>query len=569
MKKIGNLVCQFLLRHRKKLIIMRNTLLIVLISSLQVFAVDSYAQTKKINLDLKDATIKEVLYAIEKQSEFYFLFNSELIDVSKKVDITVQEEKVADILIRLFKNSDIDFLVKDRYIVLTPGDKSSGDTFNLLVQQQGTVSGRVTDKNDQPLPGVTVVVKGTTQGTITDTNGEYTLTNLPSGATLVFSFVGMRTQEMIVGQQVRINVVMEEETIGLEEVVAIGYGTQKKKNITGAVDMITSESLEDRGITSIGKALQGVISNLNISIPSGEPSTKAIYNIRGFESITGGNPLIVVDGVPMGDLNDVNPNQIAEISVLKDAGSAAIYGARGAFGIILIETKNAKERKFSVDFSMEHSTEKPIWLTDPLDNPYEYGLQMNEAYLANNAQPLFNERQLEGAKKWWENPIPENAWIVDGTILKYVGNAYHQNRLLRDFIPKHNYSLSVSGTAEKFKYYTSVDMRHDEGVTKFKPEKVDRLNFLIKTEFSPSDWFNLRQKISFNHSLIDKPHASRSYSDMVDKHGPMIPPEFPNPKIFEDQLTEELRNKHDYSKYEGMWIYERTFAPYHLLGARD
>src|SRR5690554_6242025 len=144
MKKFGNLVCQFLLRHQKKLIIMRNTLLIVLISSLQVFAIDSYAQTKKINLDLKDATIKEVLYAIEKQSEFYFLFNSELIDVSKKVDITVQEEKVADILIRLFKNSDIDFLIKDRYIVLTPGDRYHGDTFNLLVQQQGTVNGRVT-----------------------------------------------------------------------------------------------------------------------------------------------------------------------------------------------------------------------------------------------------------------------------------------------------------------------------------------------------------------------------------------------------------------------------------------
>src|SRR5690554_5988945 len=247
MKKNLNLVCLLFKQHRKKLIVMRNTVLILLISAFQVFATGSYAQTKTISLAMNDATIREVLYAIQNQSEFYFLYNSELVDVTKKVDITIEDEKVDKILTRLFDRNEVDYLIKDRYIVLTP---VGGNAELFAEQQQPAVSGTVTDDSDQPLPGVTVVVKGTTQGTVTNVDGDYSLANIPEDATLVFSFVGMRTQEVEVGNQTTIDVTMMVDAIGIEEVVAVGYGTQRRGNLTGSIASVKSEELTVAPIAS-------------------------------------------------------------------------------------------------------------------------------------------------------------------------------------------------------------------------------------------------------------------------------------------------------------------------------
>jgi hypothetical protein len=201
---------------------MRNAVLIVLISAFQVLATGSYSQTAQLSLKLKDVTIKDVLTEIENQSEFYFLYNSELIDVTRKVDISVKNEKVNDVLSRLFSKDEVNISISDRHIVLTPVTEMSG-------QQQNSVSGKVTDKSGQPLPGVTVVVKGTTQGTVTNADGSYTLSNIPENAILQFSFVGMKTQEIEVGNQTSINVSMLEDAIGLEEVVAMVMVLRKKQ----------------------------------------------------------------------------------------------------------------------------------------------------------------------------------------------------------------------------------------------------------------------------------------------------------------------------------------------------
>jgi TonB-dependent starch-binding outer membrane protein SusC len=179
MKKIVEQVCSFYYGHRKKLLMMRNAVLIILISAFQVFATGSYSQTAQLSLKLKDATIKEVLTEIENQSEFYFLYNSELIDVTRKVDISVKDEKVNNILSRLFSDDEVNVSISDRHIVLTPVTEMS-------VQQQKTVSGKVTDSGGQPLPGVTVVVKGTTQGTVTNADGGFTITNIPENAVCNF-----------------------------------------------------------------------------------------------------------------------------------------------------------------------------------------------------------------------------------------------------------------------------------------------------------------------------------------------------------------------------------------------
>ena len=243
MKKIVEQVCSFYDGHRKKLIIMRNAVIIVFISAFQVFATGSYSQTTLLSLNLKDATIKEVLTEIENQSEFYFLYNSELIDVTRKVEIESKNAKVNEILTNVFDNGNVDFLIKGRYIVLTP---DNGDV--KLFAQQKIVTGTVTDTKNEPLPGVTVVVKGTTIGTVTNASGEYSLPNVPENAVLLFSFVGMKFQEIVVGNQSEINIQMEEETIGLQEVIAIGYGTQSRREISGSVSNIAEKSF-NKGLT--------------------------------------------------------------------------------------------------------------------------------------------------------------------------------------------------------------------------------------------------------------------------------------------------------------------------------
>jgi TonB-linked SusC/RagA family outer membrane protein len=433
MKKFLNLVCLLLKQHRKKLIVMRNTVLILLISALQVFATGSYAQTKKISLAMNDASIREVLYAIQKQSEFYFLYNSELIDVTKKVDITIEEEKVDEILTRLFNKNEVDFLIKDRYIVLTP----VGGNAELFDQR--TVSGTVTDESGLPLPGVTVLIKGTTQGTVTNADGNYSLSNIPEDATLVFSFVGMRTQEIIVGGKTTINVALEEETIGIEEVVAVGYGTQKKSDLTGSVSSITNASIEGKSMSSLEQGIQGKAAGVRVMQTSSEPGGEISVRIRGGNSINAGNePLYVVDGfIGVGDLNTINSNDIESIEILKDASATALYGARGANGVVLISTKRGKAGQTKFQFSGYYGSQQ-IAKTLPLMEGDDFAMLANEAAF-NTGQPA---------------PYPNLAEVV---------NTNWQEEIFR-VAPVQNYNLSATGGTNIFKYAISSEYFDQKGI---------------------------------------------------------------------------------------------------------
>jgi TonB-linked SusC/RagA family outer membrane protein len=271
----------------------------------------------------------------------------------------------------LFSDDEVNVSISDRHIVLTPVTEMS-------VQQQKTVSGKVTDSGGQPLPGVTVVVKGTTQGTVTNADGGFTITNIPENATLQFSFVGMKMLEVVVGTQTSINVSMEEETIGLDEVVAIGYGTQKKKDLTGAVAAISGELVTERKATQVSTALQGAISGVMVtrSGASGAMGTSSI-RIRGITTIGDSNPLVIVDGVPVSDVNQVNSEDIDNLTVLKDAASASIYGSRAAAGVILITTKRAKSGQASFNYTFENGFDTPTQIPDMV-NAIGYMNMVNE-----------------------------------------------------------------------------------------------------------------------------------------------------------------------------------------------
>ncbi len=240
---------------------MRNTLLLIFITILQVHANDTYSQNTRLTLNLNNVTVANVLEEIQNNSEFYFLFNAKLIDVEKEVSISMEDKKISEILTSLFSGTGVNYLVYDRQIILTPSDVISLSA----AMQQLKITGTVIDKNGSPLPGVNVVVTGTTQGTITDIAGKYSI-EIPQGSkSLTFSFIGMETQEISIGTLTQINVTMVESAIGLDEVVVVGYGTQKKINLTGAVDVVAGEALQNRASANVGTLLQGVSSNLNIS----------------------------------------------------------------------------------------------------------------------------------------------------------------------------------------------------------------------------------------------------------------------------------------------------------------
>ncbi|MEO9892525.1 TonB-dependent receptor [Aurantibacter sp.] len=436
----------------------------------------------------------------------------------------------------------------------------------VIDELQSTVTGVVNDEDGIPLPGASVVVKGTNQGAVTDFDGNYSI-SVASDAILVFSYIGYKTVEIAVGGNSTVNANLAIDAGKLDEVVVVGYGTQKKKNLTGSVGIADSERLENRPITSAGQGLQGVIPNLNISIQNGDPTNSADFNIRGFTSINGGSPLILVDGVPM-DLERINPNDIKSISVLKDASAAAVYGARGAFGVILVETKKGRVGKTSINFSTQQSYAKPIFHIDPVQDPYTLVNYINEATINTSGQPRYDDAFVAGTLRYSQNPISENEWEVVNGNLRYYGNNDYNNRAIADFAPQQTYDFSISGATEKASYYASLGYLKKDGYINNteKNEKYNRYNVLMKMDFQVNDWLNLDSKIVYNNQNSDKPHFYNWDVNInsVARVLPITPVEFPDLPYYQtpgDRAT--------YEPYIGEYFSSNIFLPYLEDGGRD
>ncbi|MBW8333754.1 MAG: TonB-dependent receptor [Prolixibacteraceae bacterium] len=355
---------------KKTLLYMKLTTVILLTVVLQSLAGTSYSQTTTLSISLKNASVQTVMQQIEDQSDFYFLYSRTVIDVDRTVDIQVKNAKITDVLNALFKDTDVASKVDGRQIVLS----KKSDASVSVNQQQKSVSGKVTDSAGESFPGVSVVLKGTTNGTITDINGSYSLANVPDNSTLQFSFVGMKMQEIGVGNKTTINVTLEEETIGIEEVVAIGYGVQRREAVTGSVASITGESLRDIPSSNFSQALQGRLPGVEFSQTSTRPGSTMQIRIRGTRSLTASNdPLVVLDGIPFsGSISEINNNDIKSMDILKDASATAIYGSRGANGVIIITTnKGQKGQKAKITYNGRQS-ENQIFAKFPMMNGPEF-----------------------------------------------------------------------------------------------------------------------------------------------------------------------------------------------------
>ncbi len=332
---------------------MKTTLFLSMLTFFQLWATDSYSQLTRLNLKLDNSTIAEALKAIEDQSEFYFLYSPRLIDVEKKVAVNANNETIKDVLTDIFKD-DVRFKVYDRQIILTPKEQSA-----LLGQVQlRRVTGTVTDKTGAPLPGVSIAVVGTNQGTVTDAAGKYSLDVPDSNQRLRFSFVGMEPQEIEVGARTQIDVTMVESAVGLDEVVVIAYGNAKRSALTGSVSTIGTKQLEKIQTSNITTGLQGLAPGVQVVNNSGQPGAEQTIVIRGLGSMTASSaPLYVVDGIPFNlSLNSIPFTDIESISILKDGSASSLYGAHAANGVVLITTKRAKAGKMKIDLNMNFGT---------------------------------------------------------------------------------------------------------------------------------------------------------------------------------------------------------------------
>ncbi|MGV8137801.1 MAG: TonB-dependent receptor [Mangrovibacterium sp.] len=447
---------------------MRNTLLIILVSAFQALAVGSYSQTTKLNLEMKNATVRAVLAKIEEETNFYFLYNEELIDVNRRVNISTKNEDINRVLFRLFDGAEVKATFNDRHIVLTP--------VNNISRQQKAVSGKVTDPSGAPLPGVTVLIKGTTQGTITDGDGNYKHNNLPSNATLVFSFIGMKTLEIPAGGRSIINLSMEEETVGIEEVVAIGYGTSLKKDLTGSIASVKLDQspLSILPNVNVLDALKGSMPGFNIGAVTGAGSNPSML-IRGKNSIQASNtPLVVVDGVIyIGSMNEINPMDIASVDVLKDASSTAIYGSLAANGVILITTKRGKTDKPTVQMNVTGGFQTYTNAPD-MRGPDGYIQLKKDRFFADN---------------------PGATYDLNSNLALYELEAYNANHTVDwfDVVTRQgvfqNYGVSVSGSTPRSNYYFSGNYMDQQGIVV--GDDFKKFTVLSKIESQITDWLRV------------------------------------------------------------------------------
>lgn len=377
-----------------------------------------------------------------------------------------------------------------------------------LSAQNRTVSGKVLDALQEPLIGVSIVIDGTTQGSITDVDGAFELQIPAGGATLNFSYVGYLTEKVKVkpGQK-NIVVYMQEDAIMLDEAVVIGYGTQKKVNLTGAVATVGSEKLENRATQSLANMLQGSVAGLNVTTSSGVPGSSPSINVRGTTSINSAGPLVLIDGA-VGELDRVNPNDVESISVIKDASAAAVYGARAAFGVILITTKSgsAQDGKATVRYSGRLGWQAPTTTTDYETTGYWSVYTVNTFWRAKNGTNYVDytdydmQQLLARVNDKTENP--DRPWVVEDTRngrrqWVYYGNYDWWHMMYNDRRPTQQHSISLSGGTKDVKYLVSGAYDYQKGILNMNPDIYRKYNLRSKIDFTINRYATLSNNTSF------------------------------------------------------------------------
>lgn len=560
MKKTNVSYCLYW-QWRKLLLIMKLVWIFIL-AGMFVANAKTFSQDVRLDLKTENASLKSVLSQIEEKTDYYFFYKNEEIENLTSITVDAKQELLSELLNDILENKGFEYEVHDHYILIQKANENS--SFTDLMQQQKSISGKVTDLTGASLPGVSVVVKGTTTGVITDIDGKYTLTKVPENATLQFSFVGMKTIEIKLDGRSVLNVKLQETSIGIDEVVTIAYGTQKKRELTGAISSIKTDGTTDMPVAQFSQGIQGKVSGVQIFQTSGTPGGGMSFRIRGAASLNSGNsPLFVIDGMPVtGEISNISSEEIESYSVLKDASASALYGSRAANGVILITTKKAKENKTAIEFSANAGIQAiPMDRMPDLMNATEYA--------------QYKKNYYEDMIKYtgWTNSAGKAEVPDEYKNPSSYGEGTNWFDLISREAPIQNYSLSLFSGNDKLKTSVITSYTQQEGV--LLNTDYQRLNFRINTEYKLSESIKIGANLAPSYRIhnnqatdggwaiiasalyapptISPYNADGSYRKIIQAYGGL---QQPNPYLM---ITERV------NKYKGTRIIGNAFAELEFL----
>lgn len=489
---------------KKLLLTMKLCLLFVLISATALMANSGYSQSTTLTLHLKNATLKDLIQVVEDQSEFIFVLSDEVVDLDKPIDIQIKNQTVDKILDEVFKSSELTYRIFDRQIGIGKRNPVTGTIelpipLTTAIEADKKLTGTVKDIKGEPIPGASVIVKGTTIGTITDFEGTFTLQVPVDAKTLMFSFVGYNTQEVAIGNITTFNVVLEEMTVGVDEVVVVGYGTQTKASIVGSISTVRAEEIKTIATANLTNTIGGHVSGVITKMGEGKPGEDdAQIFIRGRATTNSTAPLVLVDGIES-DFGRLNPNDIESFSVLKDASATAVYGVRGANGVILITTKRGNTGKPKIEVNSQLRVHKIIKYPELLGS-YDYARLYNEAYLnAGNSSKYYSEEDL-AAYRDHTDPYghPDVNWF---------------ETLIKPVYLEHRHDISARGGTEKVKYYVSGEIVSQGGAYK----QWDDMRYN-----NNSDYNRLNLRTNFDFEITKRTNLSLTVSNRLENRSDVV-----------------------------------------------
>lgn len=451
------------------------------------FSLPALAQEKQtITLQVKDTSISEVLNMVEKQSQYSFLYNKNEVDVSKTVTLSLKKASMKETLNKLFAHSNITYEFDRNYVILKKVKKTVS---------RKTIKGRITDKHGEPMAGATIADKDGKTGVISDMDGNYMIT-VSAGSVLSYQFIGYETTEVKVDDYKNvIDVILIEAAQGLDEVVVIGYGTAQKKDLTGSVSSVMGSRITDRKVAQLSTALQGAMSGVTVTRTNNAPGAQSAIRIRGITTIGESSPLVIVDGVPADNINDINPNDVESITALKDAASAAIYGSRAASGVIIVTTKRAKTNQLSLEYSYEFGIDKPTARPDFVDvqrfMEMTNELRWNDAGNGSDEYPTYAATTIDNYMEYnRENPdkYPNTNW---------------RNVLLKNKATKQTHSFSIAGGTEHIRTKATFGYDYADGL--YNNRDYERFTVRMNNDIKINKYISAAFDISVKRSSYTKP----------------------------------------------------------------
>ncbi len=535
-KKSLLLISPKISREEKKRLIMRlNLFILILFTAFMQVSATSLAQ--KVNINKHNVSVIEILEEVKKQTGYGFIHNSAMLK-NKKVSIQGQSLSLKEALDQCFQGLPLSYSIVDNNILIKETASASFAESEKIIQrssQEFQITGVVRDENNDPLPGANVQIKGTTIGTTTGQDGRYVLSVSDRSAVVSFSFIGLVTQEILIGDNRVININLQEDLSSLDEVVVIGYGTQRKANLTGAVDQVGSDVLENRPLSNLNQGLQGVLPNVNINFADGKPTGSSRINIRGATSIgQGGSALILIDGIE-GDPSMLNPNDVASVSVLKDAASAAIYGARGSFGVVLITTKQPKGDSFAVTYSVNQALKQPTVLPNYVTDGFLWASMFNESFYnwegtlpqaVNKTLPFSQEYLAELERRSKDPSLPKVEVDANGKYVYYENTDWYDH-LYKSRTSSNEHNLSLSRSTEKADLMLSGRFYGQDGLFRYNSDDFQTYNLRGKGSIELFPWLRVNNNFSVSsrdyYNPLNVGEGGGIWRNIADEGHPLAP----------------------------------------------